>query len=108
MFIMDNQDKKGTGKKFLIPFSPRTPNVITSKDLLPSSSIFPTPPSSTRETAGNQRRLEKLGEIPKFELSDDEEEETKLDILFQLQERAMVSTVCRKILKYLDNVSLFR
>lgn len=107
-------DKKDKSTKFLVPFSPNTPRPVRNS----SSSVFLTPPC----TGDGQHvdSIEKAIRIPcfprdtakiPFNLSfekEDIDQDYKFDILKALDQCRLLQTVIKKVILYLDDLSLIR
>ena len=99
--------------KFLAPFSANTPRT----DSTSAASVFLTPPSSGGQQNDSVEKAVRIPCFPRypekipFNLSVDADEldqEYNFDILKELCVRKMQQTVVWKILRYLDDLSLFR
>ena len=105
----DNETKES---KFLVPFSSNTP---TTSGL--SSAAILTPPSTGGLECDSTEKAVKIPCFPRnteripFNLSfeaDELDQEYRIDILKALQESEMKYTVIKHMLKFLDDLSLFR
>ena len=108
----EDQHLKNTSN-CLVPFSANTPRT----DRTSAASVFLTPPSSGVQQNVSVEKAVRIpcfprysGKIP-FNLSLDAEEldqDYNFDILKELCVREMQQTVVRQMLRYLDDLSLFR